>query len=93
MVPDMGMSADVLNAIIKEVREDQFSYFSTEEIQYFYEKNNGNIEATIHELLIIKSEDTKLSVSGMSTSDTSAYFKRLASRHRTFNTGILSGGC
>lgn len=85
-----SIEESVLNVILKEVREEQFRYFSIDEIQYYYNKNNGDVEATIYELLIIKSEDTTLSVSGLSTTDTSKYFKRLASKHRPYNTGILS---
>lgn len=74
-----------------EIREDQAPYFEDDEISYYLEKNKGNINATCYELLIIKSEDSTISVSGLSTQDTSGYFKRLASRFRSYNSGILAG--
>lgn len=71
---------DKINAIKTELREDQIPYFERNEIEYYLDKNKENVNATIYELLIIKSEDSTIQVSGLSTQDTSAYFKRLASR-------------
>lgn len=62
------------------------------EIPYYLEKNGGDVNATIYELLILKSEDSSLALSGMTTQDTSSYFKRLASKYKRFNSGILGGG-
>lgn len=81
-----------INMILIEIREEQAPYFTIEDILYYLNKNNGDVEDTIYELLIIKSEDSTISVSGMNTADTSGYFKRLASRYRKFNTGNLVGG-
>lgn len=77
--------------IKKEIREAQAPYFDEDDFEYYLSKNNGNVDATIYEMLIIKSEDSTISVSGLSTSDTSSYFKRLASRYKQFNSGILGG--
>ena len=81
-----------IERIKKEVREDQAPYFEEDDFQYYLEKNNGNVNATIYEMLIIKSEDSSISVSGLTTTDTSSYFKRLASRYKQFNSGALKGG-
>ena len=81
-----------IERIKKEVREDQAPYFEEDDVQYYLEKNNGNVDATIYEMLIIKSEDSSISVSGLTTHDTSSYFKRLASRYKQFNSGIIKGG-
>lgn len=78
-----------IERIKKEVREQQAPYFEEEDFQYYLDKNNGNVDATIYEMLIIKSEDSTISVSGLSTQDTSSYFKRLASRYKQFNSGVL----
>ena len=72
-----------------EVREDKCPYFEDSEIEYYSDKNGGDIEATIYELLTVKAEDSTISVSGLNTADTSSYFRRLASKHRQFNSGIL----
>ena len=81
-----------IERIKKEVREEQAPYFEDSDFQYYLEKNNGDVDATIYEMLIIKSEDSTISVSGLTTQDTSGYFKRLASRYKQFNSGALKGG-
>ena len=81
-----------IERIKKEGREEQAPYFEEDDFQYYLDKNNGNVDATIYEMLIIKSEDSTISVSGLATADTSAYFKRLASRYKQFNSGIIQGG-
>lgn len=81
-----------ISRIKKEIREEQAPFFEEDDFQYYLDKNNGNVNATIYEMLIIKSEDSTISVSGLSTQDTSGYFKRLASRYKQFNSGLLEGG-
>ncbi|MDE7424980.1 MAG: hypothetical protein K2N51_15035 [Lachnospiraceae bacterium] len=78
--------------VYKEIREEQAPYFEDDDIEYYLDKNNGDVEATIYEMLIIKSEDSSVEVSGLITGDTSGYFKRLASRYKHFNSGTLIGG-
>lgn len=78
-----------IDRIKKEVREEQAPFFEEDDFEYYLEKNNGNVDATIYEMLILKSEDSTISVSGLSTQDTSSYFKRLASRYKPRNSGIL----
>lgn len=81
-----------IERIKKEIREAQSPYFDEDDFQYYLDKHHGDVDATIYEMLIIKSEDSTISVSGLSTQDTSAYFKRLASRYKQFNSGELMGG-
>ena len=78
--------------IMKEIRVTQAPYFDEDDFPHYLAKNNGDVNATIYEMLIIKSEDSTISVGGLTTQDTSAYFKRLASRYKPFNSGIMSGG-
>lgn len=80
-----------IERIKKEIREEQSPYFEEDDFQYYLGKNNGDVQATIYEMLLIKSEDSTISVSGLSTQDTSSYFKRLASRYKKYNSGILRG--
>lgn len=80
-----------IERIKKEIREEQSPYFEEDDFQYYLDKNDGNVDATIYEMLIIKSEDSAISVSGLNTQDTSSYFKRLASRYKQFNSGVLKG--
>lgn len=80
-----------IEIIKKELREEQSPYFEEDDFEYYLSKNNGDIKATIYEMLIIKSEDSTISVSGLNTQDTSAYFKRLASKYKSFNSCVLEG--
>ena len=80
-----------IERVKKEIREEQAPYFEEDDFQYYLDKNEGNVDATIYEMLIIKSEDSTISVSGLATQDTSDYFKRLASRYKQFNSGVLEG--
>lgn len=83
--------SQIINAIKIETREKQSPYFEPDDIEYYLNKNGGDVNKTIYELLIIKSEDSTISVSGLNTQDTSGYFKRLAANFKTFNSGILKG--
>lgn len=84
------MDPVILQAIKVEIRENMSPYFDDSDIEYYFNKNKGDVEATIYELLVVKSEDSTISVSGLSTGDTSKYFKMLASKHRKYNSGVLS---
>lgn len=83
---------NVIDRIRIETRENQCPYFEDEDIAYYLQKNSYDADATIYELLLIKAEDSTITVSGMTTEDTSGYFRRLASRYKRFNSGILIGG-
>lgn len=83
------MEENTLNRIKKVLREDEFPLFSDDDIQFYFDENNKNERETIYQCLIIKSEDSSISISGLSTSDTSSYFKRLAQRYKRNNSGIL----
>lgn len=80
---------DKIEMLKIELRENQSPYFEEEDFIYYLEKNQGNVEATIYEMLLIKSEDSSINISGLSTQDTSDYFKRLASRFKSYNSGVL----
>lgn len=83
------MDPEVLQAIKVEIRENMSPYFDDADLEYYFKKNEGDFEATVYELLVVKSEDSTISVSGLSTGDTSKYFKMLASKHRKYNSGVL----
>lgn len=72
------------------LRENDMPMFSDSEISDFVE-NSSSIDMAIYEMLLLKSENTALSISGLTTSETSGYFKRLASMYRPSNSGILGG--
>lgn len=74
------------------LREEDVPYFTTEELEFYLKENGGDYKATAYECLLIKAENTTLTVSGLSLADTSKYFRRLASRYRPCNSGVLRGG-
>lgn len=77
---------------IKEIlREEDVPYFSDKQIVFYVEENGGNINDAIYQMLLVKSESSVISVSGLTTQDTSSYFKRLASNYKPNNSGILRG--
>lgn len=77
--------------IMRELREHQSPYFKDGDIEHYYAKNKGDLRATIYEMFVVKSEDSAVSVSGLSTQDTSRYFLRLAAKYRPHNSGVLRG--
>lgn len=72
------------------LRENDMPMFSDLEIEDFIE-NSSSVDMAIYELLLLKSENTALSISGLTTAETSGYFKRLASMYKPNNSGILGG--
>ena len=70
--------------------EKDCPFFSDEELAY-YLKKYSTMEDAAYNCLIIKAEDTTLSVSGLSCADSSRYFLRLAQQYRRNNSGILGG--
>uniref|UniRef100_A0AAU8AYC0 Uncharacterized protein n=1 Tax=Dulem virus 36 TaxID=3145754 RepID=A0AAU8AYC0_9CAUD len=70
------------------VREHQVPYFTDEELEYLLELY-GDVEKASYEALILKAENTGLDVSGITTKDSSSYFKMLASHFARTNSGIL----
>ena len=81
---------NTIDKIKIELRETSAPFFTDEEIEYFLDKNGNDVNAAIYEMLLIKSEDTTITVSGLSTQDTSKYFRRLASRFRKSSSGQLT---
>jgi hypothetical protein len=73
------------------LREKDYPMFTDEELAYYLEKNGNLVESTAYQCLLIKAENTTLNVSGLSTADSSAYFRRLARKCRPNNSGILGG--
>lgn len=82
---------DKLEQLKFNLREKQVPYFESEELQMLLDKHNGNVEKASYEGLILKAEVTGLNVSGLTTKDSSGYFKMLASHFVETNSGVLAG--
>lgn len=72
-------------------KERDVPYFTDEELQYYLDKAQGDVETAAYKCLLIKSENTTLNVSGLTTADSSAYFKRLAAMHRPNMSKVFGG--
>lgn len=73
------------------LRERDIPFFEDEDLQYYLSKNGNDISKTAYECLLVKAEGSTISISGLSLSDTSAYFRRLAQKYRPNNSGVLKG--
>ncbi len=74
------------------LRENDIPFFSDDELNFYLSENKNDFNATAYQCLLIKAETTTLSLSGLSLADTASYFRRLASRYRPHNSGVLTGG-
>lgn len=74
------------------LRESDIPFFSDQDLQFYLSENGGDFRATAYQCLLIKAEDTTLSISGLNAADSSKYFRRLAARYRPHNSGVLKGG-
>lgn len=83
---------EVLDEIRMLIRETDIEarYFSDEEIRYYYRKNKESIEATVYELLIIKSEDDSCKLpSGIEVKSSAEYWLMLARRYRPNRSRVI----
>lgn len=82
------MTAAELSRFKFILREAEMPMFTDEEIQQHVEAADS-FDMALYELLMLKAENTGLTVSGLEISDTSSYFRRLALTYRPHNSGIL----
>lgn len=80
---------DKLEELKFNLREKQCPYFEEKELLILLEKNNNDVKKASYEGLVLKAETTGLNVSGLTTQDSSKYFKMLASKFCTTNSGVL----
>lgn len=73
------------------LREDDVPFFTDKQLEFYLRENNGDYRATAYQCLLIKAENTTLSVSGLNAGDSSQYFRRLAAKYRPYNSGVLKG--
>lgn len=85
----MAVTNMQLKRMKKILREEEYPFFSDDDLQFYVDENNGNVDLAIYHCLLIKAEDSSITISGLSSADTSSYFKRLALRYRPNNSGVL----
>lgn len=86
----MDNNHDNMTKLKQALREDTMPLLTDDELTFLLE-NSDDINEAIYKGAIMKSENTTLSVSGLSTGDMSKYFLRLASMYRPNNSGTLKG--
>lgn len=74
------------------LRESEIPFFSDEDLQFYLNENNGDVNRALYQCLLIKSENTSLGLSGVNLPDSSSYFRRIAQKYRPNNSGVLKGG-
>lgn len=65
------------------------NYFSDDELEFYIEENEGDVNKAIYQCFMVKAQDTTLSFAGLNCADTSKYFRRMAQKYRPNNSGIL----
>lgn len=73
------------------LREKDIPFFEDDELEYYLEKNAMDVNKTAYECLLVKAEGSTLAITGLTLSDTSTYFRRLAQKYRPNNSGVLKG--
>lgn len=81
-----------IERIKKILREEDIPFFSDEDLNFYLNENNGDVNSTIYQCLLLKAENTALGLSGVDLPDSSSYFRRLAQKYRPNNSGVLKGG-
>lgn len=84
------MAVETLDRLKFILRESEMPMFTDEELQSYLD-NSESFELALYELLMLKSENTGLQISGLTIQDTSSYFRRLAQTYRPHNSGVLGG--
>lgn len=84
------MAVETLDRLKFILRESEMPMFTDEELQSYLD-NSESFELALYELLLLKSENTGLQISGLTIQDTSSYFRRLAQTYRPHNSGVLGG--
>jgi len=78
-----------LDTLKLETFESECPYYSDEQLAYFLEKHGQDLEAACYDILLRKSMNSQLQISGYTSQDTSGFFKRMASRYRPAQSGTI----
>ena len=84
------MAVETLDRLKFILRESEMPMFTDEALQSYLDTSDS-FALALYELLMLKSENTGLQISGLTIQDTSSYFRRLAQTYRPHNSGVLGG--
>ena len=88
----MAISDEQLKRMKMVLREGDYPMFDDEELSFYVDENDGDVNAALYQCLLLKAEDNTIAIQGLSAADTSSYFRRLALRYKPNNSGVLRGG-
>ena len=72
------------------LREETSPFFTDEEIAYYLNKNNGNVNDAAYECLLLKAEDDSIQLpGGLTLANNSEYWLRLAKKYKPNGSRIL----
>ena len=80
----------ILEKLKMELRESSSPFFSDNDLNYYLEKNNNDLNKTVYECLLLKAEDDSISLpGGLSLANNSNYCLRLARKYRPNSSRCL----
>lgn len=82
----------MLKILKANIREDDYPFFTDEELERIYAECNGDLKDATYRALIIKAESDKLQLSDMTLESSRKYWLSLASLYRKSRTGTLKRG-
>lgn len=85
----MMLTEEQLKNIKIILREKNIPFFDDDELNFYFSKNKGVFDDTVYECLLIKSENSTMSISGLNVADSSNYFRRLANNYIPNNSRVL----
>lgn len=71
------------------LQEKSVPFFTEEELELYLEIFGNDVKKTAYHCLLLKAQNNSLNVSGLTTQDSSSYFKMLAQQYITTNSGVL----
>ena len=72
------------------LREETSPFFTDEEIAYYLNKDNGNVNNAAYECLLLKAEDDSIALpGGLTLANNSSYWLRLAKKYKPNGSRIL----
>lgn len=74
------------------LREREVPFFTENELTFHLNQAEGDLRLAAYRLLLIKAENSTLTLSGMTLPDTSDYWRRLAHLYRPNGTCVMGGG-
>ena len=65
------------------LREESSPFFTDKDIEYYFNKNNNDINKTAYECLLLKAEDDSIALpGGLQLANNSDYWLRLAKQYK-----------